>query len=187
MNATSKIRTLLASLLLCSQLALGEQINYPGKPELKRYADEYYGVSIDFPASWVTEAPERNEIWLSQGQVRNISGICFVRVSEVEGLHLVKPAEYFAQTDEAKFQKITSLSMPDIKVHLFDMAYLSDRPSRRIVYSGTDSGIKTGNVIYQTLDGDRIFTVGCLSEVGKFNLIYNDFEAVIASFYIEER
>lgn len=167
--------------------ARADQVSYPNMPELKKYTNHDYGVSIQFPAQWKTETPLRNEIWLSQGPVKNSMGICFVRVSEVSGLRLSTPEEFFSQTNEAAFIKLTSMSMPDIKVSLFDMAYLGGRESRRIIYSGTDSGIKTGNVIYQALDGDRIFTVGCLSELSAFNVVYNDFEAIISRFEFNVR
>ncbi|MEW8330100.1 MAG: hypothetical protein AB2692_04125 [Candidatus Thiodiazotropha sp.] len=162
-----------------------DQVSYPNMPNLKRFSNEEYQVSIQFPSHWKTEAPLRNEIWLSQGKIDNSIGICFVRVSEVAGLRLSSPDEFFSQTDEESFVKLTSMSMPDLKVHLFDMAYLGGRKSRRIIYSGTDSGVKTGNVIYQALDGDRIFTVGCLSEFSAFNIVYNDFEAIISRFKFE--
>lgn len=158
------------------------QVTYPTMPELKQFTNIEYGVSIQFPSQWKTETPLRNELWLSQGPINDAIGICFVRVSEVTGLRLSTPDEFFSQTDEASFVKLTSMSMPDIKVRLFDMAYLGGRKSRRIIYSGTDSGIKTGNVIYQALDGDRIFTVGCLSELSAFHLVYNDFEVIISRF-----
>lgn len=76
--------------------------------------------------------------------------------------------------------------MPDIKVHLYDMAYLSGRPARRVAYSGTDSEIKTASITYQALEGDRIFTVGCLSEAATFQLLFNDFESIITSFKFEK-
>lgn len=168
--------------ILLVRTAGADQVTYPNMPSLKQFSNEKYQVSIQFPSHWKTEAPLRNEIWLSQGAINNSIGICFVRVSEVVGLRLLTPDEFFSQTDEESFIKLTSMSMPDIKVHLFDIAYLGGRKSRRIIYSGTDSGIRTGNVIYQALDGDRIFTVGCLSELSAFNIVYNDFEVIISRF-----
>jgi hypothetical protein len=159
-----------------------DQVSYPNMPKLEQFTNIEYGISIQFPEKWKIETPLRNEIWLAQGTVKNETGICFVRVTEVTDLQLSTPDEFFSQTDEVSFVKLTSMSMPDIKVHLFDIANLGGRKSRRIIYSGTDSGMKTGNVIYQVLDGDRIFTVGCLSELSVFNLVYNDFEAIISRF-----
>jgi len=158
------------------------EIVFPGMPSLKRHSDTRYGISIGFPSTWEADTPLRNEILRSRGEIRGIAGICAVRVSAVDNLHLVTPDEFFSQTDEDAFIKLTSIGMPDIRVHLFDMAYLADRPSRRIIYSGTDSGIRTGTVIYQALDGDRIFTVLCVSEAASFYQVYNDFEMIISSF-----
>ena len=165
-----------------SSLTYAQDVSYPGKPELKEYVNEKYHVSVGFPAHWSLSEPIRNEIWLSVGELRGNNAACFVRVSEVEYLHLSTPEDHFAQMDEKAFVKLNSIGMPDLKVHLYDMAYLSGRKARRIAYSGTDSGIKTGTITYQALDGDRIFTVGCLSEASSFQLLYNDFEAVISSF-----
>ena len=88
--------------------------------------------------------------------------------------------------DEKSFVKLNSIGMPDIKVHLYDMAYLSGRPARRVAYSGTDSEIKTASITYQALEGDRIVTVGCLSEAATFQLLFNDFESIITSFKFEK-
>ncbi len=159
-----------------------QEVSYPGKPELKEYVNAKYRVSVGFPKHWLLDKPLRNEIWLSVGELRGYNAVCFVRESDVKNLQLSTPEEYFAQMDEKAFVKLNSIGMSDLNVHLYDMAHLSGRKARRIVYSGTDSGIKTGTIVYQTLDGDHIFTVGCLSEVSAFQLLFNDFEAVISSF-----
>jgi len=106
-------------------------------------------------------------------------------MSEVENLRLSTPDSFFAQMDEKAWIKLASAGIPDVKAHLYDFAYLSGRKARRVVYSGTDAGGKIGSVFYQALDGDRIFTVGCLSEIGVFQMLFNDFEAVISSFRFE--
>ncbi len=160
-----------------------DTVTYPGMPELTHYQNRNYGVSIQFPTSWKTDTQIiRNEIWISQGFINDAMAVCYVRVSEVKGLRLSTPEEFFSQTDEESFVKLTSMSMPDIKVHLFDMAYLGGRESRRIIYSGTDSGIKIGNLVYQTLDGDRIYSAVCSAEVSAFNQAYNAFEAIMSRF-----
>jgi hypothetical protein len=78
--------------------------------------------------------------------------------------------------------KLNSIATPDIRVHLYDFSYLGGRRARRIIYSGTDEGVKVGNLVHQTLDGDRIVTVTCFTEQQRFQLIYNELEAVAASF-----
>lgn len=162
-----------------------QDVNYPGKPTLHKHTSGIYKVSVGFPKNWALNPPLRNEIWLSVGELRGKNAACFVRMSEVENLRLSKPENFFAQMDEKAWIKLTSAGMPDVKTHLYDLAYLSGRKARRVVYSGTDSGVKIGSVFYQALDGDRIFTVGCLSEIGVFQTLFNDFEAVISSFRFE--
>lgn len=173
---------ILLAVALVATFAYAQDVTYPGKPKLMEYISDKYHVSIGFPSHWSLDKPLRNEIWLSVGELRGTSAACFVRVSEVEHLRLSTPEEFFAQMDENAFMKLNSIGMPDINVHLYDMAYLGGRKARRVAYSGTDSGIRTGTITYQALDGDRIFTVGCLSEASAFQVLYNDFEAVISSF-----
>ena len=168
--------------LFFSAAGYAQDVTYPGKPRLKEHVNTNYGVSIEFPVHWSLDEPLKNEIWLSIGELRENYAACFVRVVEVKNLHLSTPEDFFAQTDEKAFVKLSSIGAPDIKVHLYDLVSLSGRKARRVVYSFTDSGIKTGNIIYQTLDEDRIFTVGCVSESTTFLLLFNDFEAVISSF-----
>lgn len=174
--------TLFLLVVFFSVAGNAQDVTYPGKPRLKEHVNTEYRASIGFPAHWSLDTPLRNEIWLSVGELRGNNAACFVRVSEVEYLRHSTPEAIFAQMDEKEFVKLNSIGMPDIKVHLYDLAYLSGRKARRVAYSGTDSGIRTGSITYQTLDGDRIFTVGCLSEVNTFQLLFNDFEAVISSF-----
>ncbi len=181
MNISVRV-TLVLLTVFAAAFANAQDITYPSKPELKEYVSAKYRISIGFPSHWSLDTPFRNEIWLSVGELRGNKAGCLVRVSEVEHLRLITPEAFFAQMDEKAYIKLNSIGMPDIKVHLYDIAYLSDRKARRIVYSGTDSGIKTGTIAYQALDGDRIFTVSCLSETSTFQLLFNDFEAVISSF-----
>lgn len=159
-----------------------QEIAYPGKPTLEEHASAKYQVSVGFPSHWSLDTPLRNEIWLSVGEIRGNGAACFVRVSEVENLRLSTPEEFFAKIDEKSFIKRNSIGIPDINVHLYDMGYLNGRIARRTAYSGSDSGIKTGTITYQAIDGDRIFTVGCVSEASTFQLLFNDFETVISSF-----
>lgn len=42
--------------------------------------------------------------------------------------------------------------------------------------------LKVGNLVHQTLDGDRIVTVSCFTEQQRFQLIFNELGAVAASF-----
>lgn len=162
--------------------AIAQTVTYPGKPSLRQYTSSEHRVQISFPVAWKLDRPLKNEIWLSVGELRGNGAACFVRVSSVESLRLSTPAEFFAKTDEKAFVKLNSMAMPDIKIHMYDMAYLGGRTARRAIYSGTDSGVRTGTVTYQTLDGDKIFTAGCVSESTTFQLLYNDFEAVLSSF-----
>ena len=174
--------TLALFAVFAAAFANAQDVTYPGKPRLKEYTSTKYRVSIGFPTRWSLDTPLRNEIWLSVGELRGNNAACFVRVSEVEHLQLSTPEAFFAKMDEKAFIKLNSISMPDIKVHLYDFAYLSGRKARRVAYSGTDSGIKTGTITYQALDGDRIFTAGCVSEISTFKLLSNDFAAIISSF-----
>ncbi len=177
LRVTSVLLTAFASACVNAQ-----NIAYPGKPTLEEHISAKYQVSIGFPSHWSLDTPLRNEIWLSVGELGGNGAACFVRVSEVEHLRLSTPEAFFAQIDEKAFIKLNSIGMADIKVHLYDMGYLNGRIARRVAYSGSDSGIKTGTITYQALDGDRIFTVGCVSEISTFQLLFNDFEAVISSF-----
>ena len=186
-NFTSTIMHIITALLValmlaCSSSAFAQNITYPGKPPLRQYTNSNLGMQVGFPADWKLDRPLKNEIWLAVGTLRGHGAACFVRLSAVEGLRLSEPETYFAQASERDFVKLNSIAMPDIRMHLFDMAYLGGRKARRAVYSGTDSGVKTGTVTYQTLDGHRIVTLGCVSEASTFQLLYNDFEAVAASF-----
>jgi len=174
--------TLVLLTAFISAFVNAQEITYPGKPALKEHVSTKYRVSIGFPSYWSLDNPIRNEVWLSIGQLRGKGAACFVRVSEVEYLRLSDPEDFFGKNDEKAFIKLNSIGMPDIKVHLYEMGYLSGRKARKVAYSGSDSGIKTGTITYQVLDGDRIFTVGCLSEISTFQLLFNDFEAVISSF-----
>jgi len=174
--------TLFLLAIFFSAVGNAQDVTYPGKPRLKEHHNTTYRVSIGFPTHWSLDTPLRNEIWLSVGELRGNNAACFVRLSEVEHLRLSTPEAFFSQMDENAFVKLNSIGIPDIKVHIYDLAYLSGRKARRIAYSGTDSGIRTGTISYQALDGDRIFTVGCLSESTTFQLLFNDFEAVISSF-----
>ena len=149
------------------------------------------------PAAWRGLIEDRNQIQPSplivgeivygeagpplSGQVRGVPVGCFVRVSIVRNLQLVEPEAYFRQTDEVGFGKLNSIATPDIRIHLFDFSYLGGRKARRIVYSGTDDGVKVGNLVHQTLDGNRIVTLTCFAEQQRFQLVYNELEAVAAS------
>ena len=178
-----RIAALTATLLITySSSAFPQNITYPGKPPLREYTNSNLGMQVGFPAEWKLDRPLKNEVWLAVGALRGHGAACFVRLSTVEGLRLSEPETYFSQTSERDFVKLNSVAMPDIRMHRFDMAYLGGKKARRAVYSGTDSGVKTGTVTYQTLDRDNIVTVGCASEAGTFQLLYNDFEAVVASF-----
>jgi hypothetical protein len=149
---------------------------------VREYVSREHRIAISFPRSWTLTPPVRNEIWLAYGRVRNAAVGCFVRVSTVPGLGLSGPDEFFAQTDEKAFVKLGSMSTPDMRVHLYDFAYLGDRKARRIIYSGTDAGVKAGHLVHQTLDGNRIVTVTCSAEQTAFQLVYDTFDEVVASF-----
>ena len=163
-------------MVLCSAATLAQT------KQTREYVSRDKKIAISFPVGWKLNPPVRNEIWLASGIVRDVSAGCFVRLSSVPNLRLVAPDDYFAQIDEKAFVKLNSIATPDIRVHLYDFSYLGGRKARRIIYSGTDGGIKVGNLVHQTLDGDRIVTVTCFSEQQNFQLIYNELEAVSASF-----
>ena len=150
--------------------------------QVREYVSREHRVAISFPSGWTLNPSVRNEVWLSAGEIRGVSAGCFVRVSAVPNLRLVKPDDYFAQADEKRFVKLNSITTPDIRVHLYDFSYLGGRRARRIIYSGTDEGVKVGNLVHQTLDGDRIITVTCFTDQHRFQLIYGELEAVPASF-----
>ena len=166
--------------LICIWLGLADAVAQTSG--LREYVSREHRIAISFPRSWTTTPAARNEVWLASGRVRDAATGCFVRISTVPDLRLVKPDEYFAQTDEKAFVKLNSMSTPDIRVHLYDFAYLGGRKARRIIYSGTDNGLKLGNLVHQTLDGDRIVTVTCFSEQQNFQLVYDALDAVVASF-----
>lgn len=169
-------------ILAASTDAYAQDVRFPGSGRLKTYVSKVYGISIGLPESWVLGAPIRNEIWLAHGELRGARAGCFVRMTEVQYSGLSKPEDLFASVDERKFVQLNSIAMPDIKVHVYDIAYLSGRKARRVVYTGTDSSVKTGAVSYQAVDEDRTFTFSCFSEASNFNLLYNDFEQIISSF-----
>jgi len=150
--------------------------------QLREYVSRDNKIAISFPAGWKLKLSVRNEVWLASGTIRGVSSGCFVRLSSVSNLRFINLEEYFTQNDEKAFVKLSSIATPDIRVHLYDFSYLGDRRARRIIYSGTDEGIKVGNLVHQTLDGDRIVTVTCFTEQQNFQLIYNELKAIPASF-----
>lgn len=175
------VATLVLSLITAS--VFSQNINYPNKPVFKKHTSEKYQISIDFPVTWSLDDPFRNEIFISVGELRGLNAVCLVRMSEVENLSLSNEDDYWANLNEQSFVKLLSGGMPDIKVHLFQMSQLSNRKTRQIIYSGTDGALKTQTLSYQTLDGDRIYTVSCVSEAAGFLILFNDFEAIVSSFH----
>lgn len=173
------MRTVLATILMSALFCLSEAAAQ--QPPTKEYQSREHKIAIAFPLHWTLNPPVRNEVWLTSGQVRGVPVGCFVRVSIVRNLQLVEPEAYFRQTDEVGFGKLNSIATPDIRIHLFDFSYLGGRKARRIVYSGTDDGVKVGNLVHQTLDGNRIVTLTCFAEQQRFQLVYNELEAVAAS------
>ena len=180
----------LAALIVAYQMALKsyprcgkeQDIDYPGKPVYKQYKSSEYGVAIKFPKHWDLLESLRNEIWLATGTIRNETGFCFVRMTQVEYLEYSTIEEWLQVHDKNNFLDMFSDVIPELKVNRFDTAYLGGRKARRIIYSGIDESIKTKTVTYQTLDGNRIYTVSCASEITDFHMLYNDFEVVISSF-----
>lgn len=150
--------------------------------QLREYVSRDNKIAISFPVGWKLKPSVRNEVWLASGTIRGVSSGCFVRLSSVPNLRLVKPDDFFAQTDEKAFVKLNSIATPDIQVHLYDFSELGGKRARRIIYSGTDEGVKVGNLVHQTLDGNRIVTVTCFTEQQNFQLIYNELKAIPASF-----
>jgi len=120
--------------LFVQAAAQAQDVRFPGSVQLKTYTSKKYAVTIGLPESWVLDAPIRNEIWLAFGEIRGAWSGCFVRMSEVQYAGLSKPEELFASVDQKKFIEMNSVSMPDIKVHVYDIAYLSGRKARRVVY-----------------------------------------------------
>lgn len=150
--------------------------------EVREYVSYEHKIAITFPFGWELTPPVRNELWIAYGTLRGATAGCFVRHSTVDNLHLTKPEEYFAQTDEKAFVKLSSIAMPDIRVHLYDISFIGGRMARRVIYSGTDEGIKVANLMHQTLDGDRIITVVCFSKQNDFQLIFNELDTIHTSF-----
>lgn len=174
------MRSILATIIVSAALGVGQ--SSAQQPPVKEYLSRAHKISVAFPARWTLSPPVRNEVWLASGEIRGTPAGCFVRVSVVENLQLVEPEAYFRQTDENTFAKLSSIATPDIRVHLFDFSYLGGRKARRIIYSGTDEGVKVGNLVHQTLDGNRIVTLTCFTEQKRFQLVYNELEAIAASF-----
>lgn len=161
-------------------LGIGHSFSYGASA--KEYISREHKIRVAFPASWTLNQPMRNEIWLASGAIRGILAGCFVRFSAIENLELVAPDAYFRQMDEKAFVKLNSIATPDIRVHLFNFSYLGDRKARRIIYSGTDDSVKVGNLVHQTLHGNRIITFTCFTEQKHFQFLYNELETVVASF-----
>ena len=149
---------------------------------VSEYVSREQRIAISFPRDWTLKPSTRNEVWLAAGELRSVPVGCFVRISTVPNLHLLKPDDYFARADEKAFMKLNSIGMPDVKVHLYDFSFLGGRKARRIIYSGTDDGTKVGNLVHQTLDGDRIITVICFTQQHRFQLIYPEMETITDSF-----
>ena len=140
------------------------------------------GVAISFPPDWTETSPDRNEIIYYVGLIREARAACFIRVSEVPGLEHDSLDNYLSAMSEDSWVKLNSITAPDIVVHLFDLAYLGNRRARRIIYSATDSGLKLGNLVYQTLNRDKIFTAACATRQEDFHLIYGELDKIIYSF-----
>lgn len=148
----------------------------------REYVSQEHRVAVSFPRSWELQPTKRNEVWIASGELRDVEAGCFVRVSIVPNLRLSTPEEFFAKTDEKAFEKLASIASPDVRVHLYDMAYLGGRKARRAIYSGTDEGIKTGSLMYQTLDADKVITVACFAEQKNFTHVYDQFDRIMSSF-----
>jgi hypothetical protein len=159
-----------------------QDVSHPLMPPLCERKDLDYRMAIGFPCDWSLDEPTRNEIWIARGPIRDAVGVCFVRMSEVNGLRLASPEEFLALIDRDRFLQMNSAFMSDIEIILFDDLELGGRFARRVAYSGTDSGTRTGSLVYQTLNADQILTVGCVSEWTDFHNLYNDFEGIISSF-----
>jgi len=166
----------MVSVVFCSSTTIAQT------KQVREYVSREHKIAISFPTSGKLDSPVRNEVWLASGTVKGISAGCFVRVSSVQNLRLVKPDDFFDKIDEKAFVKLNSIATPDIRIHLYDISHLGGRKARRIIYSGTDEGVKVGNLAHQTLDGDRIVTVTCFTEQKNFQLIYGELEAIPASF-----
>lgn len=173
----SMIAILLFATLYVSGLGLAQT-----QPGVREYVRNDYKIAISFPTDWELLPAPRNEVWFAFGNLRGATASCFVRTSVVPNLRLVKPDDFFAQTDEKAFVKLGSMNQPDIRVHLYDFSYLGGRKARRIIYSGTDDGLKIGNLMHQTLDSDRIVTVTCFVELQNFQLVFKELSAIAGSF-----
>lgn len=172
-----------SSLLVAFALALNPIVGLQAKePQTKEHISRAHGIAVSFPVAWSLSPPVRNEVWLAGGQLRNVAAGCFVRVSTVENLQFVESEVYFRQMDEKAFVKLNSMATPDIRIHLFDFSYLGGKKARRIIYSGTDDGVKVGNLSHQTLQGNQIFTLTCFSEQKNFQLVYGELDAIATSF-----
>ena len=169
-------------MLLGFVLMAGSDPAFAQSTRLKEYRSAEHKVSIGFPEGWTLQPPQRNEVWLASGDLRGGPAGCFVRMSKVGGLQLLTPDAYFRENDESKWVKLVSISTPDVKVHRFDFSLLGGKNARLIIYSGTDDGVKVGNLVHQTLDGSRILTLACFVEQRRFTTVYSDFDSIAASF-----
>ncbi len=140
------------------------------------------GLAISFPAEWTPTTAVRNEVIFYIGYIGDVPAGCHVRISEIPNLELVDPDAFFAENDERAFKKLSTISMPDIVIHLYDFGYLGTRKARRMIYSGTDEGNKMGFLVYQTLNTNKIVTLTCISRQEYFALTYGELDQIAYSF-----
>ena len=105
-----------------------------------------------------------------------------MRATKVPNLELLDFDELYSTMDEQAFMKFSTISFPDIKVHLYDFSYLGDRKARRMIYSGTENGKKMGYLVHQTVNGNKIITFACGTYQEYFTPIYNELDEIVDSF-----
>src|SRR2546425_5597649 len=98
----------MVSVVFCSSTTIAQT------KQVREYVSREHKIAISFPTSWKLDSPVRNEVWLASGTVKGISAGCFVRVSSVQNLRLVKPDDFFDKIDEKAFVKLNSIATPDI-------------------------------------------------------------------------
>ncbi len=153
----------------------------------KVYSSTKQGVRIAFPADWTVVGPTETDVWTAYGKLKGNFVGCFVRRAKVHGTEDATPEEFLARITEVDYAKLNSITIPDIKIHLFDVVLLGGLKARRVIYSGTEGQFKMGNLVHRTIHRGEAIVVGCQSFQSKFSMVANDFHAILSTFELIPR
>lgn len=170
-------RILLGLVLLAACL-----VPFHSRSENKVYSSTKHGVRIAFPADWTVVGPTETDVWTAYGKLKGNFVGCFVRRAKIHGTEGATPDDFLSRVTEADYAKLNSITIPDIKIHLFDVVLLGGLKARRVIYSGTEGQFQMGNVVHKTIHGGESIAVGCQSFQSKFSMVANDFHAIISTF-----